>query len=246
MSSSTSTVPAELDQARLPAHVAMIMDGNGRWAKSRLLNRIKGHEKGADTVRAMVRACRELAIPYLTLYAFSTENWLRPPSEVDALMRLLQRFLKTERDELVANDIRLNAIGELKRLPEGVRQRLDEARAATQENRGLTLTLALSYGARNEIVSMVREIAAKAQAGLLDPGAITEEVVAQHLFTHDLPDPDLLIRTSGEMRISNYLLYQIAYAEIYVTPTFWPDFSKEEFWEILKEYQNRERRFGKV
>ncbi|MGB5985695.1 MAG: isoprenyl transferase [Desulfobacterales bacterium] len=246
MSSRLSAPEVGLDPSRLPRHVAMIMDGNGRWAKSRLLNRIKGHEKGADTVRAMVRACRELAIPYLTLYAFSTENWLRPKSEVEALMHLLRRFLQSEKAELVANDIRLSAIGELQRLPNPVQVRLQEVMAATQANQGLTRTLALSYGSRNEILSMVREVVQKVQSGSLAPGEISEETVAHHLFTRGLPDPDLLIRTGGEMRISNFLLYQIAYAEIYVTPTFWPDFDKAEFLTILQAYQERERRFGKV
>ena len=246
MNSKPSAAAAELDPNRLPRHVAMIMDGNGRWAKSRLLNRIKGHEKGADTVRAMVRACRELAIPYLTLYAFSTENWLRPKSEVDALMHLLRRFLQSEKAELAANDIRLNVIGERHRLPAAVNTQLQEVMTATQANRALTLTLALSYGSRSEILNMVREVAKQVQSGALTPGAIGEETVARHLYTAGLPDPDLLIRTSGEMRISNFLLYQIAYAEIYVTPTYWPDFDKAEFLAILKAYQDRERRFGTV
>jgi len=246
LSSKPSAVAAELDPARLPRHVAMIMDGNGRWAKSRLLNRVKGHEKGADTVRAMVRACRELSIPYLTLYAFSTENWLRPKSEVEALMRLLQRFLRNEKTELADNNIRLHAIGETERLPQQVRTELDATMAATRHNDGLTLTLALSYGARSEILAMVRRVAGDVQSGKLAPGAITDETLARYLYTAGMPDPDLLIRTSGEMRISNFLLYQIAYSEIYVTPTYWPDFSKEEFLSILEAYQERERRFGKV
>ena len=246
MSSNSPGVAPELNPTRLPTHIAIIMDGNGRWAKSRLLNRIKGHEKGADTVRAMVRACRELSIPFLTLYAFSTENWLRPKSEVEALMRLLGRFLQSEKAELAANDIRLNAIGELHRLPERVQDRLHDVMAATRANRGLTLTLALSYGSRSEILNMVRSIAAKVQSGHLNAAEISEKTIAGHLYTEGLPDPDLLIRTSGEMRLSNFLLYQIAYAEIYVTPTYWPDFSKEEFLAILQDYQNRDRRFGKV
>ena len=237
---------AWLDPQRLPRHVAIIMDGNGRWAKKRLLNRIKGHEKGADAVRAVVRACREIGIPYLTLYAFSTENWARPQMEVDALMALLQKFLKTEAEELRTNNIRLRTIGETHRLPDEVRRSLEEVISQTRPNDGLNLILALSYGGRSEIIHAVREVAAEAAAGQLAPAAIDDALLAGKLFTRDIPDPDLLIRTSGEMRLSNFLLWQLAYAEFCFTPTLWPDFGKEEFIQILTDYQGRERRFGKV
>jgi undecaprenyl diphosphate synthase len=222
------------------------MDGNGRWAKQRLMNRVKGHERGTETVRTVVRTNRELNIPVLTLYAFSTENWQRSKAEVTALMAILGRFLSSERKEMMENDIRLNAIGQIDRLPDFVRKVLEETMQATARNRSMTLNLALSYGARNEIVRMVRAIAEKTISGDIAPEAITEQLVSDHLYTADFPDPDLLIRTSGEMRISNFLLWQIAYSEIYVTKTLWPDFSKEEYLKILKEYQQRDRRFGKV
>ena len=236
----------ELDPDRMPKHVAVIMDGNGRWAKKRLLNRIKGHEKGADAVRTIVRTARKLQIQVLTLYAFSTENWQRPQPEISGLMHLLRRFLESERRTLLENDIRLNAIGQIDRLPEAVRRDLEDVMSATASHRKMTLNLALSYGARAEIVDMVRQIAVAAREGSLDPAAVTPELVAEHLYTRGLPDPDLLIRTSGEMRISNFLLWQIAYAEIFFTATLWPDFGEEEFIRIIKDYQNRERRFGGI
>ena len=245
-SSSSTSVRNELDPDRMPRHVAIIMDGNGRWAKKRLLNRINGHEKGAETVRTIVRAARRLNIAALTLYAFSTENWQRPRPEVSGLMLLLRRFLESERQTLLDNDIRLNTIGQTERLPAAVREKLQAVMAETASNSKMVLTLALSYGARAEIVDMVRGIAAAVEAGTLDAAAIDEATVARHLFTHDLPDPDLLIRTSGETRLSNFLLWQLAYAEMVFTPTLWPDFDEAEFVQILKDYQHRERRFGKV
>ena len=245
-SSSSSLVRNELDPDRLPKHVAIIMDGNGRWARKRLLNRINGHEKGVETVRTIVRTARQLGISALTLYAFSTENWQRPKAEVAGLMLLLTRFLDSERQMLFDNHIRLNTIGQTGRLPNGVRQKLESTMAETAHHTGMVLTLALSYGARAELVDMVRKIAASAKQGTLDPETISPETIADHLYTRGLPDPDLLIRTSGEQRISNFLLWQIAYAEFYFTPTLWPDFSKDEFIRILKDYQHRERRFGAV
>jgi undecaprenyl diphosphate synthase len=245
-SSDALAAEAGLDPAKLPAHVAVIMDGNGRWAKKRMLNRVKGHEKGADTVRMVVRASRELGISVLTLYAFSTENWQRPETEINALMALLKRFLKSEKQEMLENNIRLNAIGETERLPDSVSTLLREIMQASQNNTGMMLNLALSYGARPEIVRMVRQLSAEAAAGKIKPEAIDEQMVSNHLYTRNIPDPDLLIRTSGEMRISNFLLWQIAYSEIYVTDTLWPDFNREEYMEILKDYQGRERRYGKV
>jgi undecaprenyl diphosphate synthase len=226
--------------------VAIIMDGNGRWAKKRLLNRVKGHEKGAETVRTIVRACRELKIPVLTLYAFSTENWQRPAGEVKALMGLLKRFLIGEAPDLKQNNIRLNVIGQPHRLPEDVRATIAQVQSATSANDGLLLNLALSYGGRTEITEMVQAVAVKVAAGQLRPEAIDEALIADHLYTRGMPDPDLMIRTSGEMRISNFLLWQLAYAEIFVTPTLWPDFTPEELISILKSYQQRNRRFGKV
>ena len=233
-----------IDLQHLPAHVAIIMDGNGRWAKQRLLNRIRGHERGAETVRTIVTASREIGIPALTLYAFSTENWQRSAIEVSALMSLLKKFLDTEKPVMMANGIRLNAIGQIERLPRDVQDALFQTIEATRHNPGMVLNLALSYGARAEIVRMTRILAEKAIAGSLDPQSITEETVSAHLYTHNLPDPDLLIRTSGEMRISNFLLWQIAYSELHITQTLWPDFSRNEYLDILKDYQQRNRRFG--
>ncbi len=235
-----------LDVANLPLHVAIIMDGNGRWAKKRLLNRIQGHEKGAQTVRKVVETAREIGIPVLTLYAFSTENWQRPKSEVTALMLLLKKFLASETKNLLENNIRLNAIGQIERLPESVRTALLKVMDATRHNSGMLFNLALSYGGRSEITRAARKIAEKAAAGEISAEDITEKVVAEHLYSANMPDPDLLIRTSGEMRISNFLLWQIAYAEIFFTDSLWPDFSREEFVQILKVYQSRERRFGRL
>ncbi len=235
-----------LDKSILPRHIAVIMDGNGRWAKKRLLNRVKGHEKGTQTVRTIVRTCRKLDIPILTLYAFSTENWQRPKTEISALMIILKKFLKSEQKEMLDNNIRMNAIGQVDRLPKDVFQQLQKTITRTEKNNGMLLNLALSYGGRAEIVQMVTDIAKKVKAGQIAVDSITPDLVAQHLYTKDMPDPDLLIRTSGEMRISNFLLWQIAYSEIHVTDTLWPDFGKDEFIHILKEYQQRDRRFGKV
>jgi undecaprenyl diphosphate synthase len=222
------------------------MDGNGRWAKRRFLNRIKGHEKGAQTVRSIVRTCREVGIRYLTLYAFSTENWLRPKAEVTALMKLLKRFIKSEENELIENNIRLNVIGQIEQLAPEIQEMLHRLMSLTLTNDSLVLTLALSYGGRAEILKMVREVAKEAKDGSIDPSEISDQLIADRLYTQGMPDPDLLIRTSGEMRISNFLLWQIAYTEIFVTETLWPDFSKEEFLNILQDYQSRERRYGKV
>ncbi len=236
----------DLDITKLPRHVAVIMDGNGRWAKKRLLNRVKGHEMGVETVRAIVRACREINIPILTLYAFSTENWQRPQQEINALMALLKKFIKKELDELQQQDIRLNVIGQPQRLPQDVRTALEDTMARTSSNNAMQLNLALSYGGRTELTEMVQQVAAKVNAGQLSIEQITEAVVADHLYTRNQADPDLLIRTSGEMRISNFLLWQLAYAEIFVTDTLWPDFSRDEFFDIIRQFQRRDRRYGKV
>jgi undecaprenyl diphosphate synthase len=222
------------------------MDGNGRWAKKHRLSRIQGHEKGSNAVRAVVRTCREIGIPHLTLYAFSTENWQRPKKEINALMNLLIKFLKSETKEMNEKNIRLNVIGQMERLPPNVRRELHKGMELTANNHALHFHLALSYGARAEIIRMVQSVANQCINGQLEPQQIEEDLVAEHLYTAGIPDPDLLIRTSGEMRISNFLLWQIAYTELYISPTLWPDFGKNELLQILKDYQGRERRFGKV
>jgi undecaprenyl diphosphate synthase len=228
----------------LPQHVAIIMDGNGRWAKSRHLPRIEGHRAGAESARVIIRAAGELGIKYLTLYAFSVENWNRPPEEVEALMKYLIHYLKTETPELNKNNVRLEVIGQIYRLPENVQEHLKKSIATLSKNNGLTLVMALSYGGRSEIVDAVRSLARKAKDGELDPDDITEKVFSQHLYTRNVPDPDLLIRTSGEMRVSNFLLWQISYTELVVTQTLWPDFRKPQFFAALEEYNRRHRRFG--
>lgn len=232
--------------ANLPTHVAIIMDGNGRWAKQRGMPRVEGHRNGVESVRAIVRACGEAGVKYLTLYAFSVENWNRPKDEVDTLMKYLARFLKNEIGELNRSNVRLEAIGQIWRLPEAVQQQLEKTKAALAKNNGLTLVLALSYGGRTELVEATRAIAAKVKSGQLDPAEINERVISEHLYTRHSPDPDLMIRTSGEMRISNFLLWQISYAELVVTQTLWPDFRKAQFFEALEEYARRHRRFGGV
>jgi undecaprenyl diphosphate synthase len=244
--STTSCQLSPPAKANLPAHVAIIMDGNGRWARERHLPRVEGHRSGVESVRAVVRACGEVGVKYLTLYAFSVENWNRPKDEVDTLMKYLARFLKNEIGELNRNNVRLETIGQIYRLPEFVQEQLRKTQAALTKNNGLTLVLALSYGGRQEIVEGVRAIAAKVKSGRLDAADITDKVVSEHLYTRHFPDPDLLIRTSGEMRVSNFLLWQISYAELVVTPTLWPDFRKPEFFAALEEYARRHRRFGGV
>ena len=230
----------------VPRHVAIIMDGNGRWAKQRGLPRIEGHRAGAESVRAIVRACGELGIEYLTLYAFSIENWNRPKAEVAALMHLLEFYLKQEIPELNKNNVRLTAIGRIHELPESGQKQLQKSIEALSKNTGLTLVLALSYGGRAEIVDAVREITREVKAGRLDVADIDEKVISNHLYTRSIPDPDLLIRTSGEMRVSNFLLWQISYAEIHVTETLWPDFRKPQLLGALDAYSKRHRRFGRV
>ena len=243
MSQSAPQLSAEA-KANLPTHVAIIMDGNGRWAKERGLPRVEGHRQGAESVKAVVKAAGELGIKFITLYAFSVENWNRPKDEVDTLMKYLLRFLKRELAEMSKNNIRLQAIGQLWRLPENIQDQLRKTTQATAKNNGITLTLALSYGGRTEIVDAVRQIAQEVKAGKLDAGEINEQVIAHHLYTHGTPDPDLLIRTSGEMRVSNFLLWQISYAEFVITKTLWPDFGKREFYAALEEYSQRQRRYG--
>ncbi len=245
MSASASQSKSQA-QSGPPVHVAIIMDGNGRWAKERHLPRVEGHRNGAESVRMIVRAAGEAGVKYLTLYAFSVENWSRPKDEVDTLMKYLARYLKNEIGELNRNNVRLEVIGQIYRLPEFVQEQLEKTKAALAKNSGLTLILALSYGGRTEIIEAVRDIAAKVKQGKLDPEEINEQVISQHLYTRHFPDPDLLIRTSGEMRVSNFLLWQISYAELVVTPTLWPDFRKAQFLDALEEYARRHRRFGGI
>jgi undecaprenyl diphosphate synthase len=230
----------------LPRHVAVIMDGNGRWAERQGKPRIAGHQAGMKAVREVIETTADLGIPYLTLYAFSQENWKRPPMEIEALMGLLRRYIRSERKNLIEKGIRVRAIGDIERLGHGSREDLDELIADTAANDRLTVTLAISYGARSEIVEAVRRIARQVRAGELDPEAIDEAVFADHLYTADLPDPDLLVRTSGELRISNFLLWQIAYTELYVTDVLWPDFDRDALLDAVASYQGRERRFGRV
>jgi len=233
-----------LVKEKLPRHLAIIMDGNGRWAEQRLLDRVAGHRQGAESVRTVVRACREIGIAYLTLFAFSAENWSRPQPEVEALMTLLKDYLVTELREMLDNNIRLLAIGDLSRLPKEVVSALNETMKLTAAATGMTLTLALSYGGRDDIIQAIRRITANSRDGNLTPEDIDEGLFSKYLWTASLPDPDLLIRTSGEVRISNFFLWQLAYTEIYVTPNFWPDFKKEDLIQALLSYQDRERRFG--
>ncbi|MDX1278669.1 isoprenyl transferase [Oceanihabitans sediminis] len=236
----------QIDTNRLPKHLAIIMDGNGRWAKQKGMIRAFGHENGTKSVREIVEASAELGIENLTLYAFSTENWNRPKLEVKTLMRLLVSSLKKEIETLQKNNIRLSAIGNLEALPKKVHKELLEVIDKTKTNNRLTLSLALSYGSREELINTVKKVAIKVKNNIISPDNIDESFINEHLYTHNLPDVDLLIRTSGEQRISNFLLWQIAYAELYFTETLWPDFKKQNLYEAIIEYQKRERRFGKT
>lgn len=235
-----------IDKSRLPKHVAIIMDGNGRWAKQRGLMRSLGHESGVATVRQITEAASELGIGFLTLYTFSTENWNRPKQEVDALMNLIVVSIEQQTPDLIKNNVRLTTIGNMERMPQFARERLTKCMADTSHCTGLVLCLALSYSARWEIVEACKTIATKASQGLINVDDINEDVVAQAMKTCDMPDPDLLIRTAGDERISNFLLWQIAYSELYFTSKFWPDFTKEDFYQAIINFQNRERRFGKT
>jgi undecaprenyl diphosphate synthase len=234
-----------IDPARLPAHIAIIMDGNGRWAKRRSLPRVAGHKAGIGPVRATVETCARLGIEALTLYAFSVENWKRPRAEVETLWRLLRYYLKRELPDLMKNGVRLEAIGRLDALPERVRAELESVVETTSRNTGLRVNLAINYGGRTELVDAVNAILDRARIeGRLDHLRIDEETISRHLYTADIPDPDLLIRTSGEMRISNFLLWQIAYAELYMTETLWPDFTRTDLLRAIADFQKRDRRFG--
>jgi undecaprenyl diphosphate synthase len=240
------TMKDNINPEKLPRHLAIIMDGNGRWAKQKGLLRTIGHENGTKSVKNTVEACAELGIQNLTLYAFSTENWNRPKFEVETLMKLLISSLKKELGTLQKNNIRLNAIGNLTNLPSKVQKELEEVIESTAANTRMTLTLALSYGAREELVQAVKKISDKVKNNIISLDAIDESIINKHLYTHNLPDVDLVIRTSGEHRISNFLLWQIAYAEFYFSEVLWPDFKKEHLYEAILSYQNRERRFGKT
>jgi undecaprenyl diphosphate synthase len=230
----------------LPRHLAIIMDGNGRWAKGMGRPRALGHEEGAKMVKRIVKSCAEKGIEYLTLFAFSTENWLRPKKEVNTLMRILVKSLRSELQTLVENDIQLRTIGDTKNLPEVVQSELEEVVTQTKSNTRMVLTLALSYGSRQEIANAVQEISAKVKKGLISPSDIDEKLINSHLYTCFMPEVDLLIRTSGEYRLSNFMLWQCAYAELYFTDTYWPDFDAKELDKALASYQKRERRFGKT
>ena len=241
-----SALKDHIDFNNLPAHIAVIMDGNGRWAKKKGAMRIFGHRNAVQSVREVTEGCGEIGIKYLTLYAFSTENWARPKKEVDSLMELLVNTLRDEINTLQKNDVRLLTIGDPWSLPPECRENLEWAIDQTKNNNGLTLIMALSYSGRSEIVKAVRQIAEEAKEGKLDPESINEDLFKNYLQTANIPDPELLIRTSGEMRLSNFLLWQVAYTELYITPTLWPDFRKEHLHEAIISFQQRERRFGKT
>ncbi len=236
----------DIEVSSLPRHLAIIMDGNGRWAKEQGKHRIFGHEHGVKTVKTTVEQCAKIGIEYLTLYTFSTENWNRPKLEIQTLMRLLVSSLRKELKTFNKNNIRLNTIGNISALPSKANKELIEVMDKTKGNTGMTLTLALSYGSREELQSAIKAIAVKVKNNIISPEHIDETIINNHLYTHNLPDVDLLIRTSGEHRISNFLLWQIAYAELYFINVFWPDFSEHHLVEAIKNYQNRERRFGKT
>jgi undecaprenyl diphosphate synthase len=239
-------LPSDLERELLPKHVAVIMDGNGRWAKGQGLPRIMGHKRGVDALKNLLRTCRDWGVGALTAYAFSTENWKRPEEEVEFLMSLFKHVLRQELREMMQEDVQIRFVGNLKALPLVLQEEITHATEKTKDNKGIKFTVATNYGGRLEIIHACRAIAEKVQQGLLQPDDIDESVFERHLYTVGICDPDLLIRTSGEMRISNFLLWQIAYSEIYITDTLWPDFDRNEFHRALRAYQQRERRFGKV
>jgi undecaprenyl diphosphate synthase len=240
------TLPVDLDKNRLPQHVAVIMDGNGRWAKRRSLPRIMGHQRGVDVLKDLLRCCKDWGVSALTAYAFSTENWGRPLEEVEFLMTLFERVLRRELREMMEEDVRIRFIGNLEALPVSLRSEIDRSMEDTRNNQSVQFTVATNYGGRQEILNACRAIASQVQQGVIGLEEIDENLLESHLYTNGLPSPDLLIRTSGEMRLSNFLLWQMAYSEIYVTDTLWPDFNRSEFHQALLAYQKRERRFGKV
>lgn len=236
----------QIDNKKLPHHIAIIMDGNGRWAKKRFLPRIAGHRAGVKTVDRIVTQCRELGIQALTLYSFSDENWRRPKKEIDVLMSILREFLKKELNRMIKEDIRFNTIGHTEELPLFAQEIINEAKEKTRDRNGMVLTLALSYGSQREIIDATRKIAEKVKKGIIDLNSINSDLFSQELYTNGLPDPDLLIRTSGELRISNYLLYQIAYTELYFTKVLWPDFKESHLLKAIIEFQSRIRRYGLI
>ena len=246
MQTISKELPRDLDQSRLPRHVAVIMDGNGRWAKRRGLPRIIGHRQGVDALKNLLRCCNDWGIEALTAYAFSTENWGRPHEEVDFLMTLFERVLMRELQEMMEENVRIQFVGNLTALPRSLQTQIERSMNLTQENTGIQFTVATNYGGRQEILQAARAIATQVQQGQIQPEEIDEELFSQHLYTANVCDPDLLIRTSGEMRLSNFLLWQMAYAEIYITDALWPDFDREEFHRALSDYQQRQRRFGKI
>ena len=235
-----------LNAGEVPTHIAIIMDGNGRWAKSRGNVRIYGHKTGVDSVREITEACAEIGVKYLTLYAFSVENWSRPSTEVSGLMQILIQTLRKETKRLIDNDIKLITIGQVERFSSGCLRALNEAKELTKNNKRMQLCLALSYSGRWDITEAFRKMAAKVQDGSMKPEDIDCSAISQHLSTADIPDPDLIIRTSGEYRLSNFLLWQLAYSELYITDTFWPDFRRKELYQAIRSYQQRERRYGKI
>lgn len=241
-----SSLIGQIDKSRLPRHVAVIMDGNGRWAKQRNLERSQGHVEGVNTVRKITEIASEIGIGYLTLYTFSTENWNRPKDEVDALMNLIVVAIERETPDLIKNNVRLTMIGDIKRMPEFARTRLQKCMDDTSHCTGLVLCLALSYSSKWEILEAVKSIAEDVKSGKLHEDEINDELFSSYLTTSHIPDPDLLIRTAGDLRISNFLLWQIAYSELYFTDIYWPDFTKDDFCRAIIDYQGRERRFGKT
>ncbi len=244
MSTNDDITSTRNSRATVPEHIAIIMDGNGRWARQRGLPRIAGHRAGAESVRRSVDACKSLGIKYLTLYAFSSENWQRPESEIEALMQLLERFLKEKTEEMIKHNVRLNAIGRTDMLPKKIQEQLNKAIQATSNNTALSLNLALSYGSREEIVDATKAIAQKAAAGTIEIEDIDKSMFSDHLYTVGQPDPDLLIRTSGELRLSNFLLWQLSYSEIIIIDKFWPDFAESDLYQAIEHFSNRNRRFG--
>ena len=239
-------LPADLDRAKLPRHIALIMDGNGRWAQERGLPRVAGHRKGVEVLKNILRCCRDWGIPTLTVYAFSTENWLRPHQEVDFLLVLFEQILKQELEEMCREGVKIQFIGDLSPLPPSLCAEMHRSMEATAHNQAIHFNVAINYGSRHEIVSVCRQIATKVKSAHMDPQLIDEQLIRQHLYTGEQQDPDLLIRTSGEMRLSNFLLWQLAYTEMYFTPTLWPDFNRQELHRALLEFQRRQRRYGKV
>ena len=231
---------------KVPSHIAIIMDGNGRWAKSRFMPRTYGHKAGVETIRKVVKECSRIGVKYLTLYAFSTENWKRPKDEVSALMGLLVKYLRSELEELHRNNVKILTIGDISKLPDACIEELDRAKKETKDNTGLVMSLALNYGGRNDLVNAVRNISQEVLDGKISPDDIVDDTIASHLSTNESPDPDLVVRTSGEQRLSNFLLWELAYSEFYFTDIHWPDFDEKELQKAIYAYQSRDRRFGGV